>query len=218
MWLIDHQMNLSVGKIFGQALVRIPLVKSANIVHGNALRLDWKSVVSLDKCSYVFGNPPFLGHHLQTESQKTEMVACYRYTARPGVMDFVTAWYCKAADYIAGTTVKVAFVSTNSITQGEQVGILWRELMQRAPLKIHFAHRTFRWSNEAKGVAAVYCVIIGFSTQSNLPCRLFDYETVGGEAHEVPATQLNAYLVDAPWVLLENRSRSPLSSHSRCQV
>ncbi len=210
MWLIDHQMNLLVGKAFGQALVRIPLVKSANVRHANALALDWESVIAPVTCSYIFGNPPFLGHHLQEEVQKAEMVACYRYTPRPGVMDFVTAWYCKAADYINRTNISVAFVSTNSITQGEQVGILWRELMQRAPLKIHFAHRTFKWRNEAKGVAAVYCVIIGFSAQPNRPCRLFDYEAVEGEAHELPVKQINAYLVDAPWVLLENRSRNPL--------
>ena len=209
MWLIDHQMNLLVGETFGQALVRIPLVKSANVVHANALTLDWSSVVTLDKCNYIFGNPPFLGHHLQAEDQKAEMTACYRHTPRPGVMDFVTAWYCKAADYIKETEISVAFVSTNSITQGEQVGILWRELMQRAPLKIHFAHRTFKWRNEAQGVAAVYCVIIGFSAQPNLPCRLFDYETVGGEPHEIPAKKINAYLVDAPWVLLENRRNNP---------
>lgn len=209
MWLIDHQMNLLVGETFGQALVRIPLVKSANVVHANALTLDWSSVVAPEQCSYVFGNPPFLGHHLQTETQKAEMTACYHYTPRPGVMDLVTAWYCKAADFINGTNISVAFVSTNSITQGEQVGILWRELMQRSPLKIHFAHRTFKWRNEAQGVAAVYCVIIGFSAQPGLPCRLFDYETVGGEAHEVPVKQINAYLVDAPWVLLENRSHNP---------
>lgn len=209
MWLIDHQMNLLVGETFGQAIVRIPLVKSANVVHGNALKLDWESVVETETCSFVFGNPPFLGHHLQSVIQKSEMVECYRHTPRPGVMDFVTAWYCKAADFIRDTDIKAAFVSTNSITQGEQVGILWRELLQRAPLRIHFAHRTFKWRNEAPGVAAVYCVIIGFSTDSDLPCRLFDYETVDGEAHEIPAKQINAYLVDAPWALLENRSRNP---------
>lgn len=210
MWLIDHQMNLLVGEAFGQALVRIPLVKTANIVHGNALTIDWNDVLPREKCSYIFGNPPFLGHHLQSEEQKAEMIACYRHTPRPGVMDYVTAWYCKAADYINGTNIAAAFVSTNSITQGEQVGILWRELIQRAPLKIDFCHRTFKWKNEAKGVAAVYCVVIGFSTQTNRPCRIFDYETVDGDAHEVAAKQINAYLVDAPWVLLENRSKNPL--------
>jgi len=211
MWLIDHQMNLLVGETFGEAVVRIPLVKSANVVHGNALKLDWNSVVEPSGCSYIFGNPPFLGHHLQSDTQKAEMVACYRFTPRPGVMDFVTAWYCKTADFIKDTNISAAFVSTNSITQGEQVGILWRELAQRASLKIHFAHRTFKWRNEAKGVAAVYCVIIGFSARTDLPCRLFDYETVDGGAHEIPAKEINAYLVDAPWVLLENRSRNPLA-------
>ncbi len=211
MWLVDHQMNLLVGKAFGQALVRVPLTKSANVVNADALTLDWASVVSPEVCSYIFGNPPFLGHHLQTKSQKAAMTACYRYTQRPGVMDFVTAWYCKAADYIKETSISAAFVSTNSITQGEQVGILWRELMQRAPIKVHFAHRTFKWRNEAPGVAAVYCVIIGFSVQPRLPCRLFDYDTVDGDSHEILVKQINAYLVDAPWVLLENRSRNLLA-------
>tara|TARA_R110002020_G_scaffold276362_2_gene491732 strand:+ start:2684 stop:5407 length:2724 start_codon:yes stop_codon:yes gene_type:complete len=209
MWLMDHQMNLLVGEAFGHAVVRIPLIKSANVVHGNALTTEWKEVIAPEKCSYVFGNPPFLGHHLQTKIQKMEMTDCYLYTPRPGVMDFVTAWYCKTADFIKETNVEAAFVSTNSITQGEQVGILWRELLQRAPLKIHFAHRTFKWRNEAKGIAAVYCVIVGFSVKKNLQCRLFDYESVNGEAHEVPAKQINAYLVDAPWALLENRSKNP---------
>lgn len=211
MWLIDHQMNLLVGQTFGQALVRVPLVKSANVVHGNALTLDWSSVIPVERCSYILGNPPFLGHHLQSETQKKEMISCYKFTPRPGVMDFVTAWYCRAADYIRGTNIEVAFVSTNSITQGEQVGILWRELTQRASLHINFAHRTFKWGNDAKGVAAVYCVIIGFSCKARSSCRLFDYQAVNGEAHEIIAKQINAYLVDAPWVLLGNLSRNPFS-------
>ena len=211
MWLIDHQMNLMVGEAFGQALVRIPLVKSANIVHGNALTTEWESIVARETCTYVLGNPPFLGHHLQSQEQKEEMIATYKFTPKPGVMDYVTAWYCKAADYINGTEISVAFVSTNSITQGEQVGILWRELVQRAPLRINFCHRTFKWKNEAKGVAAVYCVVIGFSNKDKGQCRIFDYETVEGDAHEIPAKQINAYLVDAPWVLLENRAKNPLS-------
>jgi len=209
MWLMDHQMNLLVGKAFGHTVVRVPLVKSANIAHGNALQLDWDHVLPIRRCSFVIGNPPFLGHHLQSPSQKEDMTACYRFTTHPGVMDFVTAWYCKAADYIRGTAIRVAFVSTNSITQGEQVGILWRELLQRAPLQIHFAHRTFKWSNEARGVAAVYCVIIGFAVTPPVAYRLFDYQSVTSDPHEILANQINAYLVDAPWVLLDNRSRNP---------
>lgn len=211
MWLIDHQMNLRVSEHFGEYFVRLPLKKSATIVHGNALRIDWETVCAKDKLTYILGNPPFIGHHLQTEQQKADMLACFDHDKSAGVMDFVSAWYCKAAKFLTGSglAVKVAFVSTNSIAQGEQVGILWRNLLRIRPLHIHFAHRTFKWSNEAKGKAAVYCVIIGFGAEP--PAKrplLFDYETPTSEATLVEASAINAYLVDAPWVLLENRSRN----------
>lgn len=209
LWLMDHQMNLLVGKTFGHTIVRIPLVKSANIKFGNALTIDWGSVLPASSCSFVVGNPPFIGHHLQSETQKAEMRACYGADAKSaGVMDFVSAWYCKAADYIRDSHVKVAFVSTNSITQGEQVGIMWRSLLAKAPLSIHFAHRTFKWRNEAKGVAAVYCVIIGFAAYKPERCHLYDYDRPDSEPAHKEVSQINAYLVDAPWVLLENKSKN----------
>ena len=210
LWLTDHQMNLKVSEEFGSYFARIPLKQAANIVHGNALRMDWSDVLPAERCSYVLGNPPFIGHHLQDAQQKADLVATYGADAKAaGVMDYVTAWYLIAARYIRGTRIKAAFVSTNSITQGEQVGILWRNLLREGPLHIHFAHRTFKWSNEARGKAAVYCVIVGFAAFEPEKRVVFDYDRPDGEPHAVAVSDLNAYLVDAPWVLLENRSRNP---------
>ncbi|WDJ04738.1 class I SAM-dependent DNA methyltransferase [Xanthomonas campestris] len=209
LWLMDHQMNLRVAEQFGEYFARLPLKKSPTIVHGNALRTDWNDVVPANQLSYILGNPPFIGHHLQTAEQKTDMLAAIGDAKAAGVLDFVTAWYAKAVDMIAGTGIQVAYVSTNSITQGEQVGILWRALSKRRQTTINFAHRTFRWTNEARGKAAVYCVIIGFAEHDNPTKTIFEYESVGGDPHPVPAKSINAYLVDAPWVLLENRSKNP---------
>ena len=120
MWLIDHQMNLLVGQFFGQALVRIPLVKSANIVQGNALRIDWNAVLPASRCSYVVGNPPFIGAKFQNDEQRADISTVFRSTKNSGLLDYVSCWYRKAADYIAGTSIAAAFVSTNSITQGSR--------------------------------------------------------------------------------------------------
>ena len=208
LWLADHQMNLRVSEEFGLYFARIPLRATPHIVHGNALRLDWNEVLPAERCSFVLGNPPFIGHHLQSAEQKAEMLLCFRDAKAAGVMDFVTAWYCKASDYIAESDIRVAFVSTNSITQGEQIGILWRALLSRRMLHIHFAHRTFKWSNEASGNASVYCVIIGFGTRDRGDKVIFDYETVDSKAQAVSANQINPYLIDAPVTLLGNQSRN----------
>lgn len=208
LWLMDHQMNLRVAEQFGEYFARLPLTKSPTIVHGNALRIDWNEVVPKQQLSYILGNPPFIGHHLQTPEQKADMLAAIGDAKAAGVLDFVSAWYCRAADMIEGTAISTAFVSTNSITQGEQVGILWRALSKRRQLHLSFAHRTFRWSNEAKGKAAVYCVIIGFSNREVSDKTIFEYVSVDGEPHAIAAKQINAYLVDASWVLLENRSNN----------
>lgn len=209
MWLVDHQVNLRVSELFGNPFERLPLKKSAAIVHGNALRIDWNEVVPAADLDYILGNPPFIGHHLQTPEQKADMLAAIGDAKAAGVLDFVCAWYAKASDYIQGSAIEVGYVSTNSITQGEQVGILWRALTRRRQLAINFAHRTFKWSNEARGQAAVYCVIIGFSERSRESRTIYDYEHVAGEPTVVPAAHINAYLIDAPWVLLENRSKNP---------
>jgi hypothetical protein len=208
LWMVDHQMNMLVSDEFGKYFRRLPLKKSPKIVNGNALTIPWSSLVPVDDLFCILGNPPFIGHHLQSQTQKAELRAVYGANAKSaGVMDFVSAWFVRAAAFIAKSQVKVGFVATNSITQGEQVGIMWRALRQYG-LHIHFAHRTFKWMSEARGKAAVYCVIIGFSAYEDGTKRLFEYDAVDGEPHEMTVSQINAYLVDAPWVLLENRSRN----------
>jgi type I restriction-modification system DNA methylase subunit len=209
LWMADHQMNLRVSEAFGQYFARLPLKKAPNVFHADALIIDWRSVIKPSELTYMVGNPPFLGHHLQSAAQKAQMISTYdKEDKAAGVMDFVSAWYCKAAAFIQGTPIKVAFVSTNSITQGEQVGILWRSLMRRHPVHIFFAHKTFKWSSEARGKAAVYCVIIGFAAEDHATKFLFEYDSPEGDPHAVSAKRINAYLVDGPWVLLENRSKN----------
>lgn len=207
MWLIDHQMNMLVSSEFGQYFVRLPLKKSAKIVHGNALRTDWENVVSKNDLSYIIGNPPFIGKHLQNESQKADMEKIFANVKGVGVLDYVTAWYLKASQFIQNTKIKVAFVSTNSIVQGEQVGILWNLLFTNYNIKIHFAHRTFRWSNEAKGNAGVHVVIVGFANFDTANKSIFDYEDIKGEAHEIKVKNINPYLVEGKDFALLSRSK-----------
>lgn len=206
MWLIDHQMNLLVGEAFGQALVRIPLVKSANVVHGNALRLDWEAVVSSSRCSFVIGNPPFSGAMVMDDQARNDRRDVLADIPGSGVLDFVSCWYWLAAKYIQGSSTRAALVSTNSITQGEQVALLWQPMTERFGITVHFAHRTFKWRNEAAGVAAVHCVIIGFAACEADKPVLFDYEDVAGEPLARPVKNISPYLVDAPTFFVPNRS------------
>lgn len=206
MWLIDHQMNMKVSEEFGQYFVRLPLTKSAQIVHGNALRLDWAEVVPKEQLSYILGNPPFVGAKMMNEVQRAELTAICPDLSGVGLLDYVAGWYLKAADIIRETFIKTAFVSTNSITQGEQVGILWGKMLSSG-IKIHFAHRTFKWNNEARGVAAVHCVIIGFAYFDVKQKLIFDYQNVQGEPSQISAQNINPYLVDAANVVLVRRSK-----------
>jgi len=206
MWLMDHQMNLRLSEAFGQYYVRLPLRKSPTIVCGNALRLDWKQILPPEQCSYVLGNPPFVGKKEQNPEQKADMALIFGGVKCAGVLDYVSAWYIKASQYISGTTIRVAFVSTNSITQGEQVGILWRELLDRYHVKIHFAHRTFAWESEAKGKAHVHVVIIGFAGFDIPEKVLFEYDELKAAPHATQATNINPYLADAPDVVLAKRT------------
>lgn len=222
MWLMDHQLNTMAGEQFGDYYTRIPLKKSATIVHGNALRIDWQSLINPlpwekeneIRFHYIFGNPPFIGHHLQTKEQKNDLLFVLNKIQAAGVMDYVSAWYIKSGKYLIEyqtedknlLKTKVGFVSTNSICQGEQVGILWSSLINDYNIKIHFAHRTFKWSNETKGVAAVYCIIIGFSNFDITEKRLFEYETTRSDPHEIVVKNINPYLVDFKDILLDNRS------------
>ncbi|MFN3703298.1 DNA methyltransferase [Thermomonas sp.] len=206
MWLMDHQMNLRVSEQFGENVVRLPLKKSATIVHGNALRIDWNDVVPAERLNFILGNPPFIGHHYQSEEQKADQARVLHEIRGSGVLDFVSNWYVTATNYIGDRSIRAAFVSTNSITQGEQAGLLWGLLLKKG-VRIFFAHRPFQWSNEARGKAAVHCVIIGFANYDISPKRLFDYQEIRGEPHELSVTNINPYLVDAADVVLENRGR-----------
>lgn len=207
-WLVDHQMNMKLSEAFGLYYVRIPLRKSANIVHNNALRLDWKDIIAPEKLSYILGNPPYVGSKYQNAVQRGEMRNVFADVKGAGVLDYVAAWYLKAAAYIQGTDIKVAFVSTNSITQGEQVGILWQELLDKYHIKIHFAHRTFAWGSEAKGKAAVFCVIIGFAAFDVQDKLLYEYDTPKSKAQEIKAKNINPYLVDADDVVITKKSKA----------
>ena len=213
LWLMDHQMNMRVSEEFGKYFVRLPLRKSATIIHDNALRTDWRDIIKPEALSYILGNPPFGGKQYRSIAQKADMAAIFPDVAGAGVLDFVTPWYRKAADYMADNPkIKAAFVSTNSITQGEQVGVLWPDLLKRG-VKIHFAHRTFQWSSEARGKAAVHCVIIGFALHDAEDKRIFDYETPQAEPHEIKAKNINPYLVDAVDIFVEKR-RNPIQEVS----
>jgi hypothetical protein len=209
MWLIDHQMNMKVSEEFGDYYVRLPLKKIANIHNVNALQYNWETVIPKDQLSYILGNPPFVGKHLQDSGQKKDIGAVLSGIRGAGVLDYVTCWYIKAARYIQNTKIKVAFVSTNSICQGEQVGILWNELFIKYKIKIHFAHRTFKWSNEARGKAAVYVVIIGFAAFDAEEKYLFEYDDIKAEPHIRNVSNLNPYLVEGSDITVGNR-KSPL--------
>ena len=209
LWLVDHQMNLRVSVEFGLYFARIPLISSPGIRHDNALRLDWNHVLPAQRCSFVLGNPPFLGKSNQGKEQKADLASVMHGVHGAGDLDFVCGWYVLAAQYMQlRMGMQTAFVSTNSITQGEQVAVLWGE-MQRLGMHTHFAHRTFQWTNEASGKAAVHCVILGFGPEDRAGKTIYEYEDIKGPPHAVPAKRINAYLVDAPDVLLSKR-RTPI--------
>ena len=212
LWLMDHQMNMRASQEFGLYFARIPLKSTPQIRHGNALRLDWNEVLPAQRCSYVLGNPPFVGAKFLGDEQRADVRAVFAGIDNAGLLDFVAAWYVKAARYIAHETeaTRCGFVSTNSITQGEQVGVLWGWMLAQG-VRIHFAHRTFQWSNEARGKAAVHCVIVGFGLGDCEGKTIFEYEDIRGEAHAVAVGNINPYLVDAPDVLLPRRAQ-PLTT------
>ncbi len=227
MWLMDHQMNMKLSEEFGEYYARLPLRKSANIANKNALETDWHSLIEPipfekreQRFDYIFGNPPFIGKQLQNESQKADLFRIFSSVKGAGVLDYVTCWYIKAAQYLQKYSsaeqqgdskmqdkTKVAFVSTNSISQGEQVGILWNELFNKYRIKIHFAHRTFKWTNEARGKAAVHVVIIGFSNFDINDKRIFEYEDIKGEPHEIKVKNINSYLIGGKDFYLLSRTK-----------
>ena len=278
LWLMDHQMNMIFFNEFGDYAPRIPLKKSAVIIHGNALRTDWDSLLNPEKTvtiyaenlnyietgvvasepdfhfktanvitekaskfecfpkepakngirfDYIFGNPPFVGKQLQNASQKSDMEFIFRGVKGAGVLDYVSAWYIKAAQYLnqnnielshptglkknlsglEQNNIEVAFVSTNSISQGEQVGILWNELFNRYKIKIHFAHRTFKWGNEGKANAAVHVVIIGFSNFDIPEKLIYEYDDSKSEPHELIVKNVNPYLIEGKDLIILKRNQ-----------
>lgn len=208
MYLADHQMNQLLSEKFGEIYARIPLREPATIINADALSTDWEKVIPKTKLSYILGNPPFVGARLMGKEQKELFLSLFDDTKGAGNLDFVTAWYEKAARYMLDTQVKTAFVSTNSICQGEQVAILWKRLNEKYGVQIHFAHQTFKWNNDAPGVAAVYCIIVGFACFGATKTYLFEYKTIKSEPKEKEVKHINAYLVAAEDIFIENRAKS----------
>lgn len=197
MWLMDHQMNTRAADQFGMYYARLPLTQSAHIRNGNALRIDWEDVVSKRTLSYILGNPPFVGARMmaQGSQQKREVEEIFGEIKDVQDLDYVTCWYKKAAQYIQDTNIEVGFVSTNSICQGAQVPILWDVLLNEQRVHINFAHQTFKWSNEAKGKAAVFCVIVGFALRGREKKKLYSYQTVSTEPTESIVEHISPYLL-----------------------
>jgi len=207
LWMTDHQMNMRISEAFGQYFRRLPLKKSPNIVCGNALRMDWESVVKPAELSYILGNPPFVGAKYMNDAQRDDVFSVMGDIKGYGLLDYVSCWYVKAAKFMKqNRNIETAFVSTNSISQGEQVGVLWAELYQQN-CRINFAHRTFQWNSDARGKAAVHCVIIGFAYKQRSEKFIFDYETPVSEPHALKANNINPYLVDGPDLVLARRNK-----------
>lgn len=208
LWITDHQMNLEAAERFGTTRPTVPLVTAPTIVCANALQTDWRSVLAPAECSYLLGNPPFVGAKFMSDGQRADVAPIFAPLNNGGLLDYVAAWYVKATAYIAQSpAVDVAFVSTNSITQGEQAGVLWPWLLGHG-ITIRFAHRTFQWSNEGKGVAGVHCVIVGFGLQQPAKRTLYVYnDGIKGEPTAIPAKNINPYLTDASDVVLQRRGK-----------
>ncbi|HZK81590.1 MAG TPA: DNA methyltransferase, partial [Humisphaera sp.] len=204
MWLMDHQMNQRVSEAFGLTFERLPLGATPHIVHGNALRMDWRETLPPTEGVYILGNPPFVGSKFQSPDQRADMELAAAGCDNCGLLDYVTGWYFKAARYIEGTRITVAFVSTNSITQGEQVGPLWNRMLHVYGIRLHFAHRTFAWMSEARGKAHVHVVIIGFGTFDGGSHRIYDYGADVDHPLVSVARNINPYLTDGPDVVVSS--------------
>ncbi|MFI8833295.1 DNA methyltransferase [Streptomyces afghaniensis] len=210
LYLMDHLENRRVSVEFGEHFMRFPIPAVPNIHVGNALRDDWEGVLPADQCDYLFGNPPFAGQKTRAADQTSDMQYVWG-AAYARWLDYVTGWYRLAADYVTKGSARAAFVSTNSVTQGEQVARVWRTMLDKG-IHIDFAHRTFAWTSEAKGKAIVHVVIVGFSANERATRRIiFDYPDIKGEPKVERATHINPYLLDAPDVLVES-STTPMSS------
>lgn len=208
LWIAESQMMKETEAIVLMHLDFLPLKTNASIVEGNALRLDWESVVPKGKLSYIMGNPPFVGYSLQNVEQKADIRAIYiDENGKPyktaGKIDYVSGWYFKSAQFMQGTMIRSAFVSTNSITQGEQVAGIWKPLYERFGVHIDFARRSFIWDSEASLKAHVHCVIVGFSVAPNKNVkRIFM-----AERFQI-VKNINAYLIDADTIFIEGRAKA----------
>ena len=203
LWIAESQMMKETEEIVHMHIDFLPLTSYANIVEGNALRTDWQIVIANNRLSYIMGNPPFIGGMMMTKEQKADIVTLLGNTKGVGELDYVSGWYKKAMDYMKGTSIAAAFVSTNSICQGQQAVTMWKPILENG-IKITFAHRTFIWDSEAKVKAHVHCVIVGFSYVKKAPCVIFDYQK------QRTVSNINSYLMDAPNVFVESRS-TPLA-------
>ncbi|OYU18645.1 MAG: SAM-dependent methyltransferase, partial [Rhodobacteraceae bacterium PARR1] len=198
LWMMDHLMNLRLSAAFGGYFPRIPLKKAPTIKHADALEVDWATVLPPARCSHVLGNPPFVGAKFQSAEQREQVRRIANLGKSGGTLDFVAAWFIKAGEYVQGDT-RIAFVSTNSVTQGEQVAQLWPLLLERCGLEISFAHRTFEWGSDARGKAHVHVVIVGLDRRTQAPAqrRLFSYPSVKSDPVETIHKAISPYLFDA---------------------
>lgn len=209
LWLTDHQMNMALSAEFGALRIRLPLRTAPNIRVANALHEDWAAFLAPGADTYCVGNPPFIGHQYRSAAQQADMRRIWGDGGRFRRLDYVTCWYPKAVDWMQGDPRATAcFVSTNSISQGEQVGTLWGYLLPRGA-RIRFAHRTFQWTSEASGRAAVHCVIVGFGLADPGRAVLFDYATPRSVPQRMEVSRINPYLAEGPDVLLESRNDPP---------
>ena len=207
LWIAENQMMKETEDIVHMSLDFLPLKTNANIVEGNALRINWEDVVPKEKLKYIMGNPPFIGYFMQTPEQKDDLTRLYtdengKVLKDCGKIDYVNGWYMKAASLIDGTDIEVAYVSTNSITQGTQACAAWEPLYSRFPIHINFAYRTFVWNSEAKQKAAVHCVIIGFSEKERAKKYLYEDDS------ERQVQMINQYLIEYPPMFITSRSKS----------
>lgn len=202
LWIAESQMMKETETITGTDLNFLPLKSYANIVEGNALRVDWESVVPKNKLNYIMGNPPFVGARLMSKEQKNDLTSVFGAKWKnSGNLDYVSCWYKKAADLMVGTAIRTALVSTNSVSQGESVATLWKPLFEKG-VHIDFAHRTFRWDSEANIKAHVHCVIIGFSLTINANTKI-----IYTSERPLTAKNINAYLLDAPTIFIDNKAK-----------
>ncbi|KCB41350.1 methyltransferase domain protein [Bordetella hinzii 5132] len=208
MWLAEHQMNLKFRETFGHTTPALPLKNSGNVVCNNANEIAWTDVCPHSENSeiYLVGNPPYLGSSLQSAEQKADMTRVLGHIKSYKKLDYIAAWFYRATEYIAGQNARSAFVTTNSICQGEQVSILWPPIFEKG-IEIDFAHQSFKWNNNAKNNAGVTCIIVGLRNCSNRPKYIYTADT------RRPASNINAYLIDYKNLFISNR-RTPIASIS----